>query len=138
MQKLLALVAAAFIAACAPPAQHGATAPAQTMDLAVVATPEANARVTSPLRVSGVAPANWFFENQFPLRLVDAQGQEIAFAPATPRVNWTEPGDKEFDAEIAFEVAADTPAILVLEEDMPREDAAPRQVRIPIVLTPGS
>ena len=88
--------------------------------------------MTSPLHVSGVAPANWFFENQFPVRLIGANGEEIASAPAHPRVSWTDPGPKDFDAELTFSVTG--PATLVLEEDMPGEGAEPRQVRIPVVL----
>jgi len=134
MRIALIVGAALALAACspqpvskAPDAERSAEA-----ELAAVSTPASGARVTSPLQVSGVAPANWFFENQFPVRLIDANGAEIAFAPAYPRVNWTEPGPKEFDAEISF--SATGPAILVLEEDMPGEGNEPRQVRIPVVL----
>jgi hypothetical protein len=84
------------------------------------------------LLVRGVAPANWYFENQFPVRLLDANGAEIAAAPAHPRVSWTDPGPKEFDAELTFSTRG--PATLVLEEDMPSEGNEPRQVRIPVVL----
>jgi len=121
-------------AACSPqPARETpAPAPVAELELATVSTPMSGARVTSPLRVSGVAPANWFFENQFPVRLIDANGAEIAFAPAHPRVNWTDPGPKEFDAQLSFSVTG--PATLVLEEDMPGEGNEPRQVRIPVVL----
>jgi hypothetical protein len=102
-----------------------------------VDTPAANARVASPLAVTGIAPANWYFENQFPVRLLDAQGAEIAFAPAHPRVNWTENAEpKQFDAELSFDVESDTAATLVLQEDMPREGETPRQVRIPVTLLP--
>lgn len=131
---VLAAAASFALVGCAPPAA-GPTPDSSVA--AVVETPQADARVTSPLRVSGVAPANWYFENQFPVRLVDAQGEEIAYAPATPRVNWTEPGDKEFDAELVFDVQTETPATLVLEEDMPRPDSEPRQTRVPVVLLPN-
>lgn len=127
------------LAACSPPAADAPSGPTQEIraddTLARVATPTAGARVTSPLAVTGVAPADWYFENQFPVRLLDAQGAEIAFAPATPRVNWTENRDpKEFDAEMTFSVTADTPAALVLQEDMPGEGEEPREVRVDVVL----
>lgn len=143
MKLLYALAALALVAACSPPAETS-TAPAEETvaihavgDLANVTAPAAGTRVTSPLHVTGVAPANWYFENQFPVRLIDAQGQDITHAPATPRVNWTENAEpKEFDAELTFSVNAETPATLVLQEDMPREGAAPREVRVPVVLAP--
>jgi hypothetical protein len=100
--------------------------------LARVSTPVATSTVTSPLHVTGVAPANWFFENSFPVRLENAQGQVIAEGPATPRVNWTQPGDKEFDATLIF--TGSGPATLVLHEDMPANEGAPREVRVPVVL----
>lgn len=131
----IALIMAVALAACTPPtseAPEAAPAAEAVAELASVATPASGARVTSPLQVSGVAPANWFFENQFPVRLIGANGEEIAMAPAHPRVSWTDPGPKEFDAELMFTAAG--PATLVLEEDMPGEGNEPRQVRIPVVL----
>jgi len=139
MRLLLSLIIGALVA-CSPPPAPDAPETTSIADaaLATVTTPSPNARVSSPLAVSGVAPANWYFENQFPVRLLDARGAEIAFAPATPRVNWTaNAAPKAFDAELAFTVTADTPATLVLQEDMPRDDAAPRELRVPIVLTPA-
>lgn len=127
------------LAACTPPATDAPSAPSQDLRsggaVAQVDAPLAGARVTSPLTVTGTAPANWYFENQFPVRLVDAQGAEIAFAPATPRVNWTENAEpKQFDASLTFSVTADTPATLVLQEDMPGEGEEPREVRVDVVL----
>lgn len=136
MRIVLIIGAVLAFAACSqqPTSETPETAPVAEaeMELATVSTPASGARVTSPLQVSGVAPANWFFENQFPVRLVDASGAEIASAPARPRVSWTDPGPKEFDAELSFTVTG--PATLILEEDMPGEGNEPRQVRIPIVL----
>ena len=138
MRFVLLLGAVLAFAACSPqPTTTEAADPAPvaetaTAELATVTTPASGAHVTSPLQVSGVAPAGWFFENQFPVRLLDASGAEIALAPAHPRVNWTEPGAKEYDAELSF--TATGPATLVLEEDMPGDGNEPRQVRIPVVL----
>lgn len=136
MRTVLIIGAVLAFAACSqqPTSETPEAAPVAEaeMELATVSTPASGARVTSPLQVSGVAPANWFFENQFPVRLVDASGAEIASAPARPRVSWTDPGPKEFDTELSFTVTG--PATLILEEDMPGEGNEPRQVRIPIVL----
>lgn len=136
----LALTTVCALAACSPPASApadaGSAATTQTTaptvgDLAQVSTPTANAAVTSPLHVTGVAPANWYFENQFPIRLVDAQGRVLAEAAATPRVNWTENAEpKAFDATLTF--TATGAATLVLQEDMP--DGTPREVRVPVTL----
>ena len=140
--RFVCLIALCAFAACSPPpasapADAGSAATTQTSapagDFAQVSAPTANAAVTSPLHVTGVAPANWYFENQFPVRLVDAQGQVLAEAAARPRVNWTANAEpKAFDATITFTVSG--AATLVLQEDMPREDATPREVRVPVTL----
>jgi hypothetical protein len=143
---LLSVAFAAALAACSPPAATTTDTPAPAAAPAVDArstdvqldTPQAGARVTSPLAVTGTAPAGWYFENQFPVSLIDAQGAIIVQAPATPRVNWTENAEpKQFDASLAFSVTTDTPATLVLQEDMPQEGVAPRELRIPVVLAPS-
>lgn len=101
-------------------------------------SPSRGARVTSPLRIAGVAPAGWYFENQFPVSLVDARGQTIAQAPAHPDVNWTENAEpKAFALDLPFSVSTETAAELVLQEDMPAEGEAPREVRIAVVLVPS-
>jgi hypothetical protein len=136
---------ATALAACSPQpapepealAQRAPVAPAPSEQLATVGSPTSGARVTSPLRVSGVAPANWYFENQFPVRLLDAHGAVIAEAPAHPDVSWTENAEpKVFALDVPFQVTTETAAILVLQEDMPGEGEAPREVRIPVVLLP--
>ncbi len=137
LRKLCALALIAALAACTPPTATAPDAPVEAAsigNLAIVDAPAPGARITSPVTITGTAPGNWYFENQFPVRLLDAQGAVIAEGPATPRVNWTDPGDKQFDATLAFSVATDTPATLVLEEDMPGEGNEPRQVRIDVVL----
>jgi hypothetical protein len=135
---LFAALLCAF--ACSPPQEPEAplSAPAApaaaTAELAVVSSPLADAQVASPLHITGIAPANWYFENQFPVRLEDPEGNVIANGPATPRVNWTENAEpKEFDATLTF--TATGPATLVLEEDMPGDGETPREVRVRVVLT---
>jgi hypothetical protein len=104
-------------------------------DVAVVSAPAANAMVHSPLHITGIAPANWYFENSFPVRLVDAQGNTIAEAPATPRVNWMENSEpKVFDATLTF--SATGPATLILQEDNSGDRPTPRETRVPVTLAP--
>jgi hypothetical protein len=92
--------------------------------------------VKSPLVATGSAPGDWYFEGVFAARLESADGAAIGEAPAQAQTAWTDPGPKDFRAEIAFTVRKETPATLVLEEDMPPEDGAARQVRVPVVLLP--
>ncbi|MEJ0060703.1 MAG: Gmad2 immunoglobulin-like domain-containing protein [Terricaulis sp.] len=145
MVRALALSAALALMACSPAAETPAPAPeapapvaaaASTASLVIVASPLANARVTSPLQVTGTAPAQWVFEAQFPLQLVGADGAVLAEAPARTDGDAVTP-QLAFAGELTFTVAAETPATLVLQEDMPEEGAVPQEVRIPIVLMPA-
>jgi hypothetical protein len=103
-----------------------------------IETPAPDARIISPLTASGVANNSWYFEAVFPARLMAQDGTVIAEAPAIAASDWMAPGDVPFNVEMAFTVDAETHATLVLEEDMPGEGNEPRQVRIPVVLVPGS
>lgn len=141
--KFRALLIVMALAACsqpaettAPPSESAAEAPRTA--LAQVRTPTDNARVTSPLRVEGAAPGDWYFEAVFPARLIGADGAMIAEGPAHAQTDWTVPGDKDFVAELTFSVTQETLATLVIEEDMPGEGAEPRRVSVPVVLVPAS
>jgi hypothetical protein len=136
---LRAAFAFAFLAlaACTDAQDGGIQRSANAGDLRIEA-PEPGTRVTSPLLASGVANNSWYFEAVFPARLMAADGTMIAEAPAIAASDWTTPGPVPFNVEMAFTVDQETPATLVLEEDMPGENQEPRQVRIPVVLLPGT
>ena len=75
------------LAACSPPTAQAPAEPtgadaARSGVTIVVNAPRAGARVTSPLRVEGTAPGDWFFEAVFPAELRGADGALIAEAPA--------------------------------------------------------
>lgn len=133
---LSAAALAAFLSACSPPAVE--RAPAPVVELATVDAPVANARVTSPLAISGAAPQSWFSEEQFDAVLIGDDGAVYAQAPAHAPADWRGDGPKPFAGEIAFTVTADTPATLLLQEQSTDEDdGAQAEVRVPVVLTPG-
>jgi hypothetical protein len=123
------------LAACADPQQAKIQRSAGADDIRIDA-PAPDARITSPLRASGSADNSWYFEAVFPARLMARDGTLIAEAPAIAASDWTQDGVVPFNVEMAFTVDEETPATLVLEEDMPGENEAPRQVRIPLILAP--
>jgi hypothetical protein len=104
----------------------------------IVTSPTANARVTSPLIVEGTAPGDWYFEAQFPAELIGAGGAVLAEAPARAQDDWMTEAPVRYRAELAFNVTQETPATLVLQEDMPADNASPREVRVPVVLAPAN
>lgn len=137
----LALVAL-LLSACSPPAAETpppaepAAATSTTVTI-VVSAPAAGARVASPLRVEGTAPGDWFFEAAFPTELRGAGGAVLAEAPAQAQHDWMTEAPVPFVAELRFNVTRETPATLVLKEDMPSGLPGQREISIPVVLVPA-
>ncbi len=149
------LLALALLAACSPPAEKAKQPDASdsisagaeraagagiaregmaSSELILSKAPSAGARVTSPISVEGSAPNDWYFEGQFRAQLINAQGAVLAQSPALPQSDWQKRGLVPFIADLVFDVDADTPATLVLQEDMPAEGRPPREKRIAVVL----
>lgn len=137
-----AAVCLATLAACSPPeqqqSQEAETTVAEGVDMqgVVVNTPADGARVTSPLVVEGTAPGDWYFEAQFVGQLRGADGALLAEAPARAQEDWMTEAPVPYRAEFTFSVTQETPATIVLQEDMPADGANPREVTIPVVLVP--
>lgn len=132
-------LAAAFtlLAACGQPAEAPAPTPPPLSTAALVLeTPQEGAAARSPLVVSGEAPSDWFFEEQFPTLLMDANGRVLAEAPAMAQTPVSENigGMIRFRAQLVFVVTQDTPVTLVLQEDMPQEGAPARETRLALTL----
>lgn len=127
------------VAACSPPQQPvetPATTEVASVSLAAITTPVSGGQTTTPLVVEGTAPGDWFFEAQFPVKLVAADGIVLAEAPAMAQGETVTEAPVAYRAELVFIVTAETQATLVLQEDMPADNAAPREVSIPVVLLP--
>jgi hypothetical protein len=142
MRFIIATCALALAACSDPqPALQAETPPASTTETANASgvTTDAlapGARVTSPLVVEGAAPGDWYFEAQFAAKVVDADGALIAEGPARAQSDWMTEAPVRYRAELTFSVAQETQATLVLQEDMPADNAHPREVAIPVVLLP--
>lgn len=136
MLRALLIVTVIALSGCADPREAKIQRSANASDIRIEA-PNPDERIASPLRASGAADNSWFFEASFPARLMARDGTLIAEAPAIAASDWTRDGPVPFNVEMAFTVDEETPATLVLEKDMPRDNEDARQVRIPVVLTPG-
>lgn len=86
----------------------------------VITSPQANSRISSPLRVKGTAPAGWMFEGVFPIKLLDENRKIIAQSQAKEVVpgSWNTGSDVEFNATLTFSTQAIS-GFLVLEKDNP-------------------
>lgn len=141
MRRTMLAALALTVAACSPAVQKQPEAPAAETGAAptiVVTAPSAGARVTSPLRIEGTAPGDWYFEAVFPARLVGPGGQVIGQALAEAQSEWMTEAPVPFVATLEFAVTEETEAALVLEEDMPSGLPGERKITIPVVLLPPS
>jgi len=88
----------------------------------VVYEPVKNQEVTFPLKITGEARGNWFFEASFPIKLLDTNNQVIAQTTASAKGDWMTTDFLPFEAEIAGSILSQSgqiPVMLVLEKDNP-------------------
>lgn len=103
-----------------------------TSDIRVTA-PARNALVTSPLRVTGSARGSWYFEAVFPVKLLDANGREIARTQAQAQGNWMTSNFVPFVATLQFVKPATSTGTLILENDNPSGlPANAKSISIPV------
>lgn len=93
--------------------------PAVGNDKIRLTAPLAQAIVPSPLTVSGEARGTWYFEASFPVRLIDANGGELAAAPARAKGDWMTSEFVPFDVVLTFSTPATATGTLVLVKDNP-------------------
>ena len=92
--------------------------------------------VTSPLRFSGSASGLWYFEGDFPVRLVDGQGNVIAESYASSQSSWMTEEQVPFEGEITFNVTEPTDATLIFQEDDPSGMNVPAERQVAVTLLP--
>ncbi len=106
-------------------------------DLIIIDNPRPNQTITSPLAIQGQARGTWFFEGDFPVKLLDEDGQEIAIAIAQAQGEWMVEDFVVFEALLEFTATSASQATLVLEKDNPSglpENAD--QLVVPVVIGP--
>lgn len=100
----------------------------ESVDLIRLDEPRPNQLVASPLRLTGEARGYWYFEADFPVRLLDANGVELAVGPATAQSDWMVEGWVPFVIKLEFDEPATDTGTLVLERDnssgLPENDDA--------------
>jgi hypothetical protein len=110
---------------------------ANTQKDIMVFCPKPNQCVSSPLTVTGKARGSWYFEASFPMRLVDAQGNELATAPGKAKGDWMTGDFVPFEGKLEFTVTKQTKGKLILENANPSglpENA--KKIEIPVILVP--
>jgi len=98
-----------------------------------VTSPSSEAVVSSPLTVSGEARGTWYFEASFPVKLFDADGNQLAVVPAQAQGDWMTEDYVPFSAVLTFDAPATATGTLVFQKDnpsgLPENDD---EVRIPV------
>ncbi len=86
----------------------------------ILESPLLGATVESPLRISGKARGQWFFEGSFPITLVDWDGRIIAEGTAQATGEWMTEAFVPFTAELSFKKPEDGElGALILKKDNP-------------------
>lgn len=103
-------------------------------DRITVDAPVANARVTSPLTVSGQAQGSWFFEATFRVTLVDSNGAELASGNARAQGDSMTSDFVPFTARLEFvDLPSTATGTLVLSAANPSGlPANAAELRIPV------
>lgn len=84
-----------------------------------LSSPLPNTTITSPLIVEGEARGTWYFEASFPVRLLDANGNEIAVTPAQAQGDWMTEDLVPYTALLEFSQPSTPTGTLVLQKDNP-------------------
>jgi hypothetical protein len=88
-------------------------------DLIRLDAPRPNQVLTSPAQIAGEARGGWFFEANFPIRLLDEGGKEIAVALARAQGDWMTEDFVPFQATLTFTRPETPTGTLVLEKANP-------------------
>jgi hypothetical protein len=88
-------------------------------DMIRVVEPTAGQLVSSPLTISGEARGMWYFEADFPVRIEDANGNELGRHYATAQGDWMTEEYVPFASELVFATPTTEFGVLILEKDNP-------------------
>ncbi|RJQ34158.1 hypothetical protein C4566_02420 [Candidatus Parcubacteria bacterium] len=110
----------------------------QVDQMIVVAQPQENAEIASPLMVEGKARGNWFFEASFPISVYNSEDEKLATGIAQAKGEWMTEDFVDFDAQIEFANPGTGTGYLLLQRDnpsgLPENDAV---LKIPIKFVPN-
>lgn len=125
MHRFILLLFSLFLLShCAQTSENGMTGGSgsssqTTSNLIRVTSPMPLSVVESPLVITGEARGTWYFEASFPVRLVDASGNELAIAPAQAQGEWMTTEFVPFSVTLSFDEPVTDTGMLILEKDNP-------------------
>lgn len=82
----------------------------------------------APIKVTGEAKGNYYFEASFPIKLTDTNGKVLGQGIAKAQGDWMTENFVPFVADFSFSPATTTEGVLILQRDnpsgMPENDAS--------------
>src|SRR3989344_3310036 len=84
-----------------------------------IINPQANQIIKSPLLVGGMAKGTWFFEASLPVRLVDANGEQLFLGPAQALGEWMTEELVPFQINVEFSNPKTDTGTLIIAKDNP-------------------
>ncbi|OGM05573.1 hypothetical protein A2715_05825 [Candidatus Woesebacteria bacterium RIFCSPHIGHO2_01_FULL_39_32] len=91
----------------------------EKMDLIIVDDPRPKQEISSPLKLTGQARGNWYFEASFPVYLYDEEGNEIGTAIAQAQSDWMTEEFVPFSVNLEFDKPETLQGELVLQKANP-------------------
>lgn len=91
----------------------------EKIDIIRINTPRPNQIIDSPLEITGEARGNWFFEGDFPIRLLNEDGSEMGIAIGKAESDWMVEDFVSFTATLEFSAGQNERGFLILEKDNP-------------------
>jgi len=91
----------------------------EKQDLIILENPRPNSVVKNPLKIEGKARGNWFFEADFPVKIVDQDGKVLGSTIAFTTSDWMTQEFVPFKANLTFKAPATKKGKLILEKDNP-------------------
>lgn len=95
----------------------------EKQDLIQVENPQPGDVVSSPLKIKGHARGTWYFEASFPVKLFDANNNEIQLTPSYIMTanNWMTEDFVPFEATVTYAQPATAAGTLILHKDNPSD-----------------
>lgn len=102
-------------------------------DLIQVETPQAGDTIETQQHIKGKARGMWFFEGDFPIYLVNEEGEELAVAIAVGEGDWMTTEWVGFTATLDYESDESGEGWLIFKKDNPSDKRElDRDLRIPV------
>lgn len=102
-------------------------------DLLKLENPEENATISSPVKISGEARGNMYFEAIFGIDIEDSNGTVLGSGTATAEGEWMTTDFVPFKAEVTFTNPATSTGFIVLKKEnasgLPENDL---EIKVPI------